>query len=173
MSQLRTDQTARNLIVSIGSRTILKLRPSIKTNTYKDERSIQIIVVFLLKVPVVPFHFSSKLVVEFHSGVNPTIWWGVRHGDESGRGQPAGRFGCRSYIRTGSIPQVPLRVVYPVSTDTADVSRERIGFECQSIGTNKLSPAQPEVQIHTSRTRKNTTRKKTYACFKSHERKRK
>ena len=111
MSQLRIDQTARNLIISIGSQTILKLRPSIKTNTYKDERSTQIIVVFLLKIPVVPFHFSSKLVVELHSGVNPTIWWGVRHGDESGGGQPAGRFGCRSYIRTGGIPQVAFIVV--------------------------------------------------------------
>ena len=40
-----------------------------RINTHKDERGIQIFIVFLLKIPVVFLHFSLKLVVELHSGV--------------------------------------------------------------------------------------------------------
>ena len=45
--------------------------PGTRINTHKDKGGIQILVVLLLKVPVVFFHFSLKLVVELHSGVNP------------------------------------------------------------------------------------------------------
>ena len=43
---------------------------STRMDTHKNQGGIQVLIVFLLEVPIVLFHFSLKLVVELHSGVD-------------------------------------------------------------------------------------------------------
>ena len=57
-------------------------------NTHKDQGNVQVFVALPREIPVVFFRFSLKLVVELHSGVDPSSS-AARHGIQ---GITEGRF---------------------------------------------------------------------------------